>query len=310
MKTYTEMLQGQSFFVSQLFSVAVLCLAKCSVTWLFLRVLSDTGRNFKAIKAFLILNVLWGFASIVGLAADCNPSAILTTKTVNHCPQQVRRQPSVVICHRANKAVKLLRWQVITAVDIATDVVTCLLPLVLVWNLRMPFGMQFQVVAAFAFRAPLVAFSALHLAAVKEYQGSTEPQFAVTAALIFQQAIVSWSLISATIPNLGSFIKSFSMDLGVPMGRRRDGMGCHSVYALQTIGGSAVSGRPRETWNPISNRHLSSDVEDVRNDHSRLCPDRGSYNMERRSPSRSGSRELIVRKEMDLGREPRDALMW
>lgn len=175
----------------------------------------------------------------------------------------------------------------------------------------MPVGTKFQVVAAFAFRAPLVIFSAFHLASMKEYQFSTEPQFAVTTALLYQQVMVAWSLISATIPNLGSFIKSFSMGLGVPMGLERTGTGSHEVYALQTIGGSDVGGRPRETRNPASKRDVYSDGEDEGNDHATLRPDRaqyranivhsdrGNYTMGRRCPSRSGSRELIIRKEVE-----------
>ncbi|ROW12262.1 hypothetical protein VMCG_00384 [Cytospora schulzeri] len=280
----------QSFFVSQLLSIAVLCLAKCSITWLFLRVLFDTGRSYKAIKVYLVLNVLWGVAAIIGLAADCNASTILTTQHITQCPEQ------------------FLRWQIITAFDIITDVIACLLPLFLVWNLNMPFGLKFQVVAAFAFRAPLVIFSALHLASIRNYQGSTEPQFAITTALLFQQAMVAWSLISATIPNLGSFIKSFSMGLGVPMGLERNGTSLHSAYALQTIGGSAVGGRPRET---CSEGAANSDVEDERDGHDTLRPDNAQYRASivhsacvhdktaRRSLSRSGSRELIIRKEVE-----------
>lgn len=216
-----------------------------------------------------------------------------------------------MICQQANKALKFLRWQIITAVDISTDVAACLLSLVLVWNLNMPFGMKFQVVAVFAFRAPLVILSALHLASIKDYQGSAEPQFAITTALLFQQAMVAWSLISATIPNLGCFVKSFSMGLGVPTGLERDGTSLHSAYALQTIGGSTVSGRPRETWGPSSEEAANSDVEDERDGHDALRPDKAQYRASvvhsasgndttaRCSLSRSGSRERIIRKEME-----------
>lgn len=174
----------------------------------------------------------------------------------------------------------------------------------------MPFGMKFQVVTAFAFRAPLVIFSALHLASIKDYQGSAEPQFAVSTALLFQQAMVAWSLISATIPNLGGFMKSFSMSLGVPMGLARGGTGLHDAYALQTIGGSDVGGRPREACNSSTKNAINGDTEDQGNNRDTLRPDRAQYRAGnvysdrgsdmtgRHSLSRSGSQESIIRKDM------------
>src|SRR5207249_1116202 len=63
-----------------------------------------------------------------------------------------------------------------------------------------------------------IVFSTLHLDSLTKYPTAAEPLFAVTSALMYQQAMVLWSLISATIPNTKSFMKSFSTDFGLAMG--------------------------------------------------------------------------------------------
>ncbi|KAK5195315.1 hypothetical protein LTR72_007381 [Exophiala xenobiotica] len=74
-----------------------------------------------------------------------------------------------------------------------------------------------QVVLAFAFRLPLVALSVLHLKFISEYTTSQNPGVDLVPALVLQQVQLCWSLMSATIPNLKSFVKSFSSGFGIQL---------------------------------------------------------------------------------------------
>lgn len=47
-----------------------------------------------------------------------------------------------------------------------------------------------------------------------------------------------WSIISATIPNMRNFMRSFAAGFGVPMDWGPRSQSTTSAYALQTIGGS------------------------------------------------------------------------
>lgn len=94
---------------------------------------------------------------------------------------------------------------------------------------------KIQVLLAFGFRIFVIPVSLLHVLFFRKYPHAAEPQFTVVPCLLLQQAMLTCSLVSATIPNLKSFMKSFSWGLGL------GGMsGITHAYAndheLQTIG--------------------------------------------------------------------------
>ncbi|KAL4731028.1 hypothetical protein ACLX1H_003070 [Fusarium chlamydosporum] len=74
---------------------------------------------------------------------------------------------------------------------------------------------RIQVVAAFAFRLPLIAISAVHVKYSNSFPLADDPQLAVTNALLCQQAMAAWSILSATMPSLKNFMKSFRFNIGM-----------------------------------------------------------------------------------------------
>lgn len=177
--------------------------------------------------------------------------------------------------------------------------------------------LKFQVFLAFAFRLPLIAFSAAHLSLFDEYVRSTSPLFEISGSLLLQQVMLTYSLISATIPNLKSFMKSFSTGLGVSFGFMGKDPGASSeTYALQAF--TTHSGRRR---NKPPENFPSGSLYDGANEPSggqqpRLrpgsiqhevlihhSPDRTSENgssatEDARGVSRCGSRDMIIKKEI------------
>lgn len=63
----------------------------------------------------------------------------------------------------------------------------------------------------------VAALSIIHLHYVSEYTNSSNPGLALIPVLAVQQVQLCWSLISATIPNLKAFVKSFSSGFGIQL---------------------------------------------------------------------------------------------
>jgi hypothetical protein len=190
----------------------------------------------------IFLSVAWALGSIIGLGVNCNAGTILTELNTIQCPNQVNAAHDAIGLSYADR-LQYLRWQVITAIDIITDTLVFILPVVMVWDLNMPTKLKYQVALAFSFRLPSIVASGVHLASVKDYPSSPEPQFAVTNALIAQQAMITWSLISATIPNMKTFLKSFSTGLSFPEGWGSLYNNSNNSYPLRSLHASSSAKR-------------------------------------------------------------------
>ncbi|KAL6890074.1 acyl-CoA N-acyltransferase [Trichoderma evansii] len=175
-------------------------LAKCSVLALVLRII---GTKSGKIKIFCIglmaVSAAWGVGSCLAFLINCRADTLLTLDNVKQCPNQN------------------IRWAVITAVDISTEILTWLLIVQLSWTVNMSFTRKCQVAMVFSFRLLLIALSISHLVYFDKYPTSPQPQFAIASSLLFQQVMIVWSLISATVPNMKNFLKSFSIGMGFPL---------------------------------------------------------------------------------------------
>ncbi|KAL7758360.1 hypothetical protein ACKLNR_012887 [Fusarium oxysporum f. sp. zingiberi] len=182
---------SKSTLAAGILCLLTLSLAKCSVLALIQRIIgSKPGKSGPVCIVLMVITVLWGVGSCLAWLVNCRADSLLTLDNVKQCPHQNTR------------------WAVITAMDILTEILTWLLVLQLSWSVNISYIRKCQVVMAFSFRIPLIALSAVHLAYTATYPASLEPQFAVTKALLCQQIMVAWSLISATVPNLKNFLKS------------------------------------------------------------------------------------------------------
>ncbi|KAJ4307584.1 hypothetical protein N0V84_012627 [Fusarium piperis] len=210
---------SKSTLASTILCLLSLSLAKCSVLALVLRIIgSKTGKNRLFCIALMVISAAWGVGSSVAFLVNCRADTLLTPDNVKQCPNQVTR------------------WAVVTTIDILTEIFSWLLIVQLSWSVSMSFARKCQVAMAFSFRIPLIALSAIHLAYFSKYPDATEPQFAVTNSLLFQQTMIAWSLISATVPNLKNFLKSFSIGMGFPLAFDLSVYGSSNVYALQSLG--------------------------------------------------------------------------
>lgn len=129
----------------------------------------------------------------------------------------------------------------ITATDVVTDLIGFLTPLVSVWDLNMKVKYKAQVILAFSFRLPMTVLSILHLKSLNTRTKTNDSQSSVTKRLLYLQAMLAWSLISATIPNMRGFIKSFGTSFGMPAA---PGSSSHeNGYPLVTLTGDSAASR-------------------------------------------------------------------
>lgn len=82
---------------------------------------------------------------------------------------------------------------------------------------------------------------------MSKYTGAVNPGLALVTPLVLQQVQLCWSIISATVPNLKSFVKSFSSGFGIqldPESTRSYGSGRYgrsNGYELGSVDGNGTS---------------------------------------------------------------------
>ncbi|KAF2639092.1 hypothetical protein P280DRAFT_550562 [Massarina eburnea CBS 473.64] len=279
---------GQAFIATEVLAILTQCLSKCSVIFLIHRVFSSQlGWKRWLHTGILVLSVGWGVAGMVLMATSCSADVILTSKTATLCSKQI------------------LRWRIVVVLDVVSEGLMCLLPVILIYPLQMPFRRKAQVVAAFSFRLPIIAVSITHYFSIQNSWSSVEPLYAITNPLIIQQAMLCWSLISATIPNLKAFMQSFSTEWGLGMSLGTS-TGQSSDHPLQTFNLTIGSARTKGINNGLLSMYsddagLSTGLRPDPHLHSATVVHTGdnvNAAEDRASIASHGSQEWIIRKSV------------
>ncbi|KAH0845449.1 hypothetical protein AYO21_06154 [Fonsecaea monophora] len=199
---------SRATFTSQILFIISATIAKASTICLMMRLFNlvgpRTAKDFRSKVLYwisvsvLVIMALWGLLSIVAVAVNCSLPGFIQGDSEG-CGGQ------------------FLRWQLITAFDVITECILVLITVFVVWPVHLALAMKFQVVLAFAFRLPVAALSILHLHYVAKYTGADNPGIAIVPVIVIQQVQLCWSLIAATVPNLKSFVRSFSSGFGIQL---------------------------------------------------------------------------------------------
>jgi len=112
------------------------------------------------------------------------------------------------------------------------------LSVALVVPLQMKAYIKFTVVAAFAFRIPCVVLSALHGVAIHRFIVAEDHGLSIANRLLWQQVVIGYSLVSATIPSLKSFIRGYNKALGREASSKSRRLG--GGYGLDSYGRSGT----------------------------------------------------------------------
>ncbi|CEI63703.1 unnamed protein product [Fusarium venenatum] len=281
---------SKCLIASTVFFLMTLTFAKCSVLALIRRIIDcRPGKSEPFCIALMAITAIWGVSSSLSFLTNCDPGSVLTVHNLDRCPHQRGR------------------WLSIASLDIVTELLTLALIVQLVWSVNIGHSRKWQVVAAFSFRLPLIALTAVHVAYANKYPLADEPQFAVTKTLMWQQIMVSWSLLSATSPNLKSFMSSFNIGWGFPVAFDETNAYARNSVALQDLELANIS-CPEVTTSTISSvASISScgqpcnwrpDVIAHQATVTHECESTSLDNITEEEISRTGSHEIIINKEV------------
>ncbi|KAF2122186.1 hypothetical protein BDV96DRAFT_482763 [Lophiotrema nucula] len=204
-------------------------LSKCAAVLLIQRLFTRDAKKF-----WLICNIVtgitlsWTLVAAILVSVGCSPKSTFPATAADVCLGLPKRYEAVVIT------------------DALTDLLLVIVPAYLVWQLQMSASLKLQVIAVFAFRLPLIVFSAFVLTNFNRSLHGRNPGVERTPAIIFQQSQLCFSLIAGTVPCLKSFIRSFDTGSGVKAGFTSAGYGSSGYgrgesYRMQSLSaGSAI----------------------------------------------------------------------
>ncbi|KAH7126564.1 hypothetical protein B0J11DRAFT_459762, partial [Dendryphion nanum] len=198
----SDLLDSQSrimtAMISQILLILSLGLTKCSVISLIRRVFTrDMMHSWLICDIILGFVCIWTIASTVVVSAGCNLS--------NYIPPDGNRTCSGFTT----------RWLVVTTLDVVSELLLFVLPIYFLWTLQMSIRLKARVVIAFSFRLPITAFAIIFVHLFTAIEKNPNRGAAISTAIVWQQIQISYSLISATIPCLKSFISSFDTKFGM-----------------------------------------------------------------------------------------------
>ncbi|OBT57700.1 hypothetical protein VE04_01952 [Pseudogymnoascus sp. 24MN13] len=183
-------------YASDLLYIITLWFTKFSVALLLFRLSSDKRHNWMS-RAILLAAAILGAISIFIVALRCDVS-----------------RPWVFINEHCSDL--LVRWQVVLAFDIITELSLVGNSIYLVQDLQVPLGKKIVVVLAFALRLPILAPAALRLYYLNIEFSSSDPTLTGVLASVCAQIETSYAIISATIPCLRPFMSSLNTHYGAP----------------------------------------------------------------------------------------------
>lgn len=212
----------------------------------------------------------------------------------------------------------MTRWGVVIAIDALLEIVYVSLGVSLVMPLQMSTYIKFTVVAAFAFRLPCVVLSACHGAAINRFLASDDHGLAVANRLLWQQVVLGYALISATIPTIKSFIRGYNKAIGRDASYKSRRLG--GGYGLDSYGrpGDESGLELRSVTKATGNRSQGGDIADK----IKLRPkdgqqyradafvnaDRLDKSARRTSHGSNGSEDPIIRRDISIAVEYEDVL--
>ncbi|KIX04901.1 uncharacterized protein Z518_05772 [Rhinocladiella mackenziei CBS 650.93] len=184
----------EMYYTSNLLFIISLGLSKLSVVFFLLRLTHVKWHRIVFISATGLLTA-WTIGSLFAIALQCN----LT-------------KPWIMAGERCTGA--YLRWQIICALDIISEVGLVAMSICLVWDLYTSVTNKIVVVGAFVFRLGMIVAVVFRLANFDKPGRITDPTLAEDLFIVWTQTELIYSLVSATIPTLRPFMNNLNTRFG------------------------------------------------------------------------------------------------
>lgn len=193
------------------------------------------------------------------------------------------------------------------AIDVFLECLLVLMTVVNVLPLQLTITTKGQIILSFAFRLICIVFSVLHFHYVNEYANFSNDGLNIVQILNMMQLGLCWSIMSATIPTLKAFVKSFNsgFGLGVDVTTAYFASAPHSAarhnYELSKI---------KSAQHSQQHSHTTSIPDQIVTSRSLASPEpipttaKSSLSTEGHAPERphsilsNGSQERIIRKDV------------
>lgn len=107
------------------------------------------------------------------------------------------------------------RWAIFTALDIFTEILLLILPLILLWGLQMRIKEKAKILTAFYLRLPVIGFSIGRLVYTQNLcSASTDIGKGSALVLIFLEVEASYAIVSSTFSAIKAFTSNFNSGFG------------------------------------------------------------------------------------------------
>jgi hypothetical protein len=145
----------------------------------------------------------------------------------------------------------LIAWEVITAFNVAIEVLIFAMPVWLVWDLQTDLSKKVTVVLVFSMRLPVIVAALFRIHYLLQGSKSTDPLLHGVIPFICMNIEMHYGLISATIPTLKPFVGAFNTGWGT-----YDSQGL-SGYGQGSSGGGAAGGGGSYAMQSIGSRRAA-----------------------------------------------------
>ncbi|KAL8671178.1 MAG: hypothetical protein Q9168_004313 [Polycauliona sp. 1 TL-2023] len=181
-------------YASDFFFLLTVWASKCSMALLFTR-LTPRADQKKLALGLRITVTIWLVLSFFLVALRCNLS-----------------QPWIFIEPKCTDAI--VRWDIIGAIDIATEAALFGMSVLLVKDLKMDVSKKSFVVVAFGLRLPMIAFTILRITSAKDWFSSTDLSYHGVFFIIWSIVEAHFSICSSNVACLKPFIAAFNTSFG------------------------------------------------------------------------------------------------
>jgi len=199
------------YYASNLFFVMAIGFSKISVAFLLLRMTPKRG-HMVASQVIAGLVGVWTFASTIAVALQCKLSHPWIMNGEN-CPGVG------------------LRWEIVSSIDIISELLLVGMTIYLVWGLQTSFENKATVVVAFGMRLPLIVAIGFRLSTFDSAGLTTDFTILEDTYIVWTQTELWYSVVSAVIPGLRKYVKSLATNYGNPMNNGAGSYGAGS-YAV------------------------------------------------------------------------------
>jgi hypothetical protein len=143
------------------------------------------------------------------------------------------------------------RWQILTALDVITELGLLVLPIQLVWQLQMPWTKKAILLIAFYLRLPVVALSlGRNVYTLRLRHQTSDAGLDPAIVTIWLEVQLTYALAASTLSALKAFTESFNSGFGLGFAR---GKSENSSYALSShmsrsnteTGGTSIASRSK-----------------------------------------------------------------